>query len=131
VDESPDQETTLAASEEFDNRRKTLSDVLPCSTSAKRRVFETRRSPRNRSRSWSWPRNSASRAKACGQIEVSAFKKVQNAVKHRVAAMATRRLCRCVSFKPSPVVGETDDGRFAMGGVLQATERRERGALTG
>ena len=28
VDESPDQETTLAASEEFDNRRKTLSDAL-------------------------------------------------------------------------------------------------------
>src|SRR5712691_8982734 len=28
ADESPDQETTLAASEEFDNRRKTLSDAL-------------------------------------------------------------------------------------------------------
>jgi RNA polymerase sigma-32 factor len=28
VDESADQETTLAASEEFDNRRKTLSDAL-------------------------------------------------------------------------------------------------------
>jgi RNA polymerase sigma-32 factor len=28
VDESPDQGTTLAASEEFDNRRKTLSSVL-------------------------------------------------------------------------------------------------------
>jgi hypothetical protein len=27
VAESPDQETTLAASEEFDNRRKTLSDA--------------------------------------------------------------------------------------------------------
>jgi len=35
VDESPDQETTLVASEEFDNRRKTLSDALTvCSTSA-------------------------------------------------------------------------------------------------
>ena len=28
VDESPDQETTLAASEELDNRRKKLSDAL-------------------------------------------------------------------------------------------------------
>ena len=28
MDESPDQETTLAASEKFDNRRKTLSDAL-------------------------------------------------------------------------------------------------------
>jgi Sigma-70, region 4 len=49
------------------------------------------------------------------QIEVSAFEKVQNAVKHRVTAMATRRLRKCVSLQPSPVVGETDDGRFAMG----------------
>ena len=49
------------------------------------------------------------------QIEVSAFEKVQNAVKHCVAAMGRWRLCRCVSFQSSPVVGETDDGRVAMG----------------
>jgi RNA polymerase sigma-32 factor len=43
VDESPDQETTLAASEEFDNRRKTLSDALTMLNKRERRIFETRR----------------------------------------------------------------------------------------
>ena len=61
------------------------------------------------------------------QIEVSAFEKVQNAVKHCVAAMGRWRLCRCVSFQSSPVVGETDVGRVAMV-RFTATERRERGA---
>ena len=40
VDESPDQETTLAASEEFDNRRKTLSDALTVLNERERRIFE-------------------------------------------------------------------------------------------
>src|SRR6202165_3321257 len=40
VDESPDQETTLAASEEFDNRRKTLSDALTVLTKREGRMFE-------------------------------------------------------------------------------------------
>src|SRR6202167_6028664 len=43
VDESPDQETTLAASEEFDNRRKTLSDALTVLNKRERRIFEMRR----------------------------------------------------------------------------------------
>ena len=43
VDESPDQETTLVASEEFDNRRKTLSDALTVLNKRERRIFETRR----------------------------------------------------------------------------------------
>ena len=43
VDESPDQETTLAASEKFDNRRKTLSDALTVLNKRERRIFETRR----------------------------------------------------------------------------------------
>src|SRR6202163_2936470 len=41
VDESPDQETTLAASEEFDNRRKTLSSALTVLNKRERRIFET------------------------------------------------------------------------------------------
>src|SRR5881392_3438528 len=41
VDESPDQETTLAASEEFDDRRKTLSDALTVLNKRERRIFET------------------------------------------------------------------------------------------
>jgi hypothetical protein len=43
VDDSPDQETTLAASEEFDNRRKTLSSALTVLNKRERRIFETRR----------------------------------------------------------------------------------------
>jgi RNA polymerase sigma-32 factor len=43
VDESPDQETTLAASEEFDNRRKALADALGVLNGRDRRIFETRR----------------------------------------------------------------------------------------
>ena len=89
VDESPDQETTLAASEEFDNRRKTLSDVLTVLNKRERRIFEERRLAED-------PLTLAQLADEFGisrerarQIEVSAFEKVQNAVKHRVAAMAT------------------------------------------
>src|SRR6266511_4185927 len=43
VDERADQETTLAASEEFDNRRKTLSDALTVLNERERRIFEARR----------------------------------------------------------------------------------------
>ena len=43
MDESPDQETTLAASEEFDNRRKVLSDALGVLNGRDRRIFEGRR----------------------------------------------------------------------------------------
>ena len=43
VDESPDQETTLTASEEFDNRRNTLSDALGVLNERERRIFEGRR----------------------------------------------------------------------------------------
>src|SRR6202051_3204735 len=43
VDESPDQETTLAASEEFDIRSKTLSGALTVLNKRERRIFETRR----------------------------------------------------------------------------------------
>src|SRR5580658_4666255 len=43
VGESPDQETALAASEEFDNRRKVLSDALGVLNKRDRRIFEGRR----------------------------------------------------------------------------------------
>src|SRR2546423_11243328 len=43
VDESPDQETTLAASEEFDDPRKTLSDALTALNKRERRIFGKRR----------------------------------------------------------------------------------------
>ena len=68
VDEHADQETTLAESEEFDNRRKALAAAL---SRAQRRASgaSSRRagSPKNRSRSRSSPTSSASRASACAR----------------------------------------------------------------
>jgi len=87
VDESPDQETMLAASEEVDNRRKTLSDALTVLNERERRIFEARRLAED-------PITLADLAEEFGvsrervrQIEVRAFEKVQKAVKNRVAAM--------------------------------------------
>ena len=89
VDESPDQETTLAASEELDNRRKALSDALGVLNGRDRRIFEGRRVAED-------PMTLAELADEFGvsrervrQIEVRAFEKVQKAVKDRVAAIET------------------------------------------
>src|SRR5712672_2987807 len=90
VDESPDQETTLAASEEFDNRRKTLSDALTVLNKRERRVFETRRLAEEQIALVELAEEFGVSRERVRQIEVGAFAKVQNAVKHRVAAMASR-----------------------------------------
>jgi RNA polymerase sigma-32 factor len=89
VDESPDQETTLAASEEFDNRRKTLSSALTVLNKRERRIFETRRLAEEQIALVELAEEFGVSRERVRQIEVSAFAKVQNAVKHRVAAMAT------------------------------------------
>jgi RNA polymerase sigma-32 factor len=89
VDESPNQETTLAASEEFDNRRKTLSDALTVLNKRERRIFETRRLAEEQIALVELAEEFGVSRERVRQIEVSAFEKVQNAVKHRVAAMAT------------------------------------------
>jgi len=89
VSESPDQETTLAVGEEFDNRRKALSVVLGALNARDRRIFEGRRLAEN-------PMTLADLADEFGvsrervrQIEVCAFEKVREAVKKRVAAIET------------------------------------------
>jgi RNA polymerase sigma-32 factor len=89
VNESPDQETTLAASEEFDNRRKTLSDALTVLNKRERRIFETRRLAEEQITLVELAEEFGVSRERVRQIEVGAFAKVQNAVKHRVAAMAT------------------------------------------
>jgi RNA polymerase sigma-32 factor len=89
VDESPDQETMLAASEEFDNRRKTLSDALTVLNKRERRIFETRRLAEERIALVELAEEFGVSRERVRQIEVSAFAKVQNAVNQRVAAMAT------------------------------------------
>jgi len=92
VDESPDQETTLAASEEFDDRRKTLSDALTVLNKRERRIFETRRLAEEQITLVELAEEFGVSRERVRQIEVGAFAKVQNAVKHHVEAMATAPL---------------------------------------
>jgi RNA polymerase sigma-32 factor len=87
ADESPNQETTLAESEDFDNRRKALSEALGILRERDRRIFEARRLAEN-------PITLAELADEFGvsrervrQIEARALEKVQKAVKNRVAAI--------------------------------------------
>jgi RNA polymerase sigma-32 factor len=89
VGDSPDQETTLAAKEEFDNRRNALSVVLGALNARARRIFENRRLAED-------PMTLAELADEFGvsrervrQIEARAFEKVQEAVKNRLAAIDT------------------------------------------
>jgi RNA polymerase sigma-32 factor len=85
VDESPDQETTLAASEEFDNRRKTLFDALTVLNERERRIFETRRLAEERITLAELAEEFGVSRERVRQIEVSCFEKVQKAVKNRAA----------------------------------------------
>ena len=87
VDESPDQETTLAAREEFDNRRKTLSDALTVLNERERRIFEARRLADDPTTLEDLAAEFGVSRERVRQIEVRAFEKVQKAVKNRVAAM--------------------------------------------
>src|SRR6266404_5048167 len=80
VDESADQETTLAASEEFDNRRQTLSDALTVLNERERRIFETRRLAEERITLVELAEEFGVSRERVRQIEVGAFAKVQNAV---------------------------------------------------
>jgi RNA polymerase sigma-32 factor len=89
VDESPDQEMRLAASEDFDKRRKALSDALGILNERDRRIFEGRRLAED-------PITLAELADEFGvsgervrQIEARAFEKVQKAVKNHIAAIET------------------------------------------
>ena len=87
VDESPDQETMLAASEEFDNRRKTLSDALTVLNERERRIFKARRLADDPITLEDLAAEFGVSRERVRQIEVRAFEKVQKAVKNRVAAM--------------------------------------------
>ena len=89
VDEHADQETTLAASEQFENRRKALASALSALNDRERRIFEARRLAEE-------PITLSELADEFGvsrervrQISVCAFEKVQRAVRHRVAVMET------------------------------------------
>src|SRR6516164_9408624 len=88
VSDSPDQETMLAASEEFDNRRNALSVALGALKPRARRILEGRRLAED-------PMTLAELADEFGvsrervrQIEVRAFEKVQK-IMNRVATIET------------------------------------------
>ena len=86
VDESPDQERTLAASEEFNNRCKTLSDALTVLNERERRIFEARRLADDPTTLENLAVEFGVSRERVRQIEASAFGKVQKAVKNRVVA---------------------------------------------
>jgi RNA polymerase sigma-32 factor len=87
VDESTSQETRLAESEEFDNRRSALSDALAVLNERERRIFEARRLVDEPVTLEDLAAEFGVSRERVRQIEVRAFEKVQKAVKNRVAAM--------------------------------------------
>jgi RNA polymerase sigma-32 factor len=92
VDEGASQETTLAARNEFDYRRKVLASALSVLNDRERRIFEARRLAED-------PITLADLAAEFGvsrervrQIDVSSLEKVQKAVKYCGATIETLRL---------------------------------------
>jgi RNA polymerase sigma-32 factor len=87
IDDRDSQETTLAASEEMDNRRAALSDALEVLNDRERRIFEARRLADEPVTLEDLAVEFGVSRERVRQIEVRAFEKVQKAVKNRVAAM--------------------------------------------
>jgi RNA polymerase sigma-32 factor len=87
VDDHADQETMLLESEELDNRREALASALFVLNDRERRIFETRRLSEDPITLAELAEEFSVSRERVRQIEVSALEKVQNAVKHRVAAM--------------------------------------------
>jgi RNA polymerase sigma-32 factor len=89
VDEHADQETTLAASEEFDNRHKALASALSTLNDRERRIFEARRLAEEPITLKELADEFGVSRERVRQIGVRAFEKVQKSVKNRVAVMET------------------------------------------
>jgi RNA polymerase sigma-32 factor len=89
VDEYADQETTLAASEEFGSRRKALSSALSALNDRERRIFEARRLAEEPITLQELADEFGVSRERVRQIGVCAFEKVQKSVKNRVALMET------------------------------------------
>jgi len=85
VDETMDQETALAESEERDHRRGMLNDALKGLNARERRVFEARRLSEDPLTIEELSTEFGVSRERIRQIEASAFEKVQKAVKDRVA----------------------------------------------
>jgi len=89
VDERADQETTLIASEEFDNRRSALAAALSVLNDRERRIFEARRLAEDPVTLKELAREFGLSRERVRQIDGRAVEKVQNAMKNRVAVMET------------------------------------------
>jgi RNA polymerase sigma-32 factor len=87
VDEGDDQETMLAESEEFDNRRTALKSALGVLNDRERRIFEARRLADEPITLEDLAAEFGVSRERVRQIEVRAFEKVQQAVVNRVKAM--------------------------------------------
>ena len=89
VDERADQETTLAASEEFDSRRKALALAVSALNDRERRIFEARRLAEEPITLTELADEFGVSRERVRQIGVRAFEKVQKSVKNGVAVMET------------------------------------------
>ena len=81
VDDSPTQESTLAANEELDNRRQLLRDAMGTLNDRERRIFEARRLADDPVTLEELSTEFGVSRERVRQIEVRAFEKVQKAVK--------------------------------------------------
>jgi RNA polymerase sigma-32 factor len=87
VDDTTDQETRLAESEQASNRRKALGEALAVLNDRERRIFEARRLADDPVTLEDLAAEFAVSRERVRQIEVRAFEKVQKAVKNQIAAM--------------------------------------------
>ncbi len=87
VDDTPGQERVLIENEDFDNRRKALSETLALLDNRERRIFEARRLADEPITFEKLAEEFGVSRERVRQVEVRAFEKVQKAVRHRVAAM--------------------------------------------
>jgi len=108
IDEREDQEATIAEGDEFASRRQALWDALSLLTPRERWIFEKRRLADHPVPLAELARELGLSAERVRQIEVSAFKKVQNAVKTRVAPEEsvdpTQSSAAAVPYTPAPIV---------------------------
>ena len=89
VDDHVSQETTLAATEELDNRKQALTDALSVLNDRERRIFEARRLADDPITLEDLASEFGVSRERVRQIEVRAFEKLQKAMK---AQIAERRL---------------------------------------
>ena len=89
VDETESQETALVESEELSMRINLVEEALQKLNDRERRVFEVRRRQEEPLTLEELSQEFGVSRERIRQIEVRAFEKVQNAMKHRVAAMGT------------------------------------------